>query len=231
MTKTSHCVVCKSDILFEPVPHPFREGSFLNYEPTICNRCSDLHEQVKQEKMKLKRQEEKEAAWLEFCPPLFHDTDPARLPQSQLTKVLAWNYQPIGLLLHGCTDKGKTRTAWLLVKKLWWEDVTIHEFSAMSFNRASADASGHFRSSEFVKALSSSRKKDLLFIDDLGKGKMTARAEQDLFEIFNTRLQQQKPVLVTTNYNGESLTKQFSAETGGPFVRRLKEITRTIGYI
>ncbi|MEN8716327.1 MAG: ATP-binding protein [Verrucomicrobiales bacterium] len=66
-------------------------------------------------------------------------------------------------------------------------------------------------------------KADLLFIDDLGKEKMTDRVEADLFHVIEQRRRFQKPVFVTVNSDGTALASRMSDDGGAPIINRLRE--------
>jgi len=73
--------------------------------------------------------------WLQLCPILYQRTDPARLPQTQLPEVLAWQYGPEGLLLVGPTGTYKTRTAYLLLKRLVLDEGRrVEAFDGLAFD-------------------------------------------------------------------------------------------------
>jgi len=69
----------------------------------------------------------------------------------------------------------------------------------------------------------------LLAFDDLGKERLTARMESDLFGIIDERTQNLKTTIITTNYNGQSLLERFgNQETGQAFIRRIREFSTAV---
>jgi DNA replication protein DnaC len=69
----------------------------------------------------------------------------------------------------------------------------------------------------------------LLAFDDLGKERLTARMESDLFAIIDERTSNLRPTIITTNYNGTTLLDRFNnKETGEAILRRLREYYQVI---
>ena len=167
--------------------------------------------------------------WLESCPPLFRQTDPARLPQKALAEVLAWKYSPRGLILYGPTGTGKTRAAFLLLHHLALNDNRSAEvFLAGDFERAVAVYFGPKGDPD--RWLRSLRAVDVLFLDDLGKGKLTERAEAELFNLIDMRAAHLKPIIATTNFTGLALASRVSPDRGPPLLRRLREFCQQVEF-
>jgi hypothetical protein len=168
-----------------------------------------------------------EAAWRDLCPPLMQETDPARLPQDALNRVMAWQHGSTGLVLHGSTGAGKTRMVWLLLRRLF-----VHEFIAPKVFRAGEleDAMiTAFKLGTSGKLMSELRTAPILFIDDFGKDKFTERFETFLFTVINDRCEFKRPIFLTTNYVGQKLIDRFAdIERGLPALRRLREFCQPI---
>ena len=70
---------------------------------------------------------------------------------------------------------------------------------------------------------------DLLIFDDFGKEKFTETRMMDLFTTVNNRMDNLKPMIFTTNYYGKELINRFEdKDFAEPFIRRIRESTRTI---
>ena len=169
-----------------------------------------------------------------ILPVIFADTDPARLRQDTLKKTMAWKYGRKGLVLDGETGLGKTRTAWLLLRRVlvddgrdikfaWFKDITFGQELGIRYRNETAE--------EWLQGLA---KVPLLFIDDIGKMKLTDRAESELFGIIDQRCENGLPMIVTTNDTGESLKNRMDAANnagrGAPLVRRLREFCEQIKF-
>src|SRR5262249_3555894 len=69
------------------------------------------------------RETERRRAWEQLCPPEYRNTIPERLPKpAKFEEVQKWQYGPKGLLLVGPTRRGKTRAAWNLLKRLYFDE-------------------------------------------------------------------------------------------------------------
>lgn len=191
-----------------------------------CASCTALEnaemEAREREELETTRRQE----WERICPPLYAQTEPERLPPEVLSRVLAWNWSPKGLLLHGPSRAGKTRTMYQLLRRLVWEDRKVRAVMASEFKRGYAAAVASNRSDEWLREMSGC---DALFIDDLGQIRMTDAAEEVLLEILELRSRYLRPTFVTTQYVGEELVEQFLRKQRGQAVlMRLREFSEAI---
>lgn len=73
---------------------------------------------------------------------------------------------------------------------------------------------------------------DLLVIDDLGKEKPTEWVLEKLYSIVNDRYENNKPIVITTNYDHETLVKRLTVngncETAESIISRLYEMCRGV---
>ena len=70
----------------------------------------------------------------------------------------------------------------------------------------------------------------MLFMDDLGKEKLTPRLASDMFSIVDERSVNHRPCIITTNFNSTGLVERFNdQEMGQAFVRRLKDYYDLVG--
>lgn len=172
-----------------------------------------------------------------FIPPLYQNTDISLIrnnlknPQC-VDKILSWSPNPKGLAIIGSTGIGKTRLLTYLLKKL----ISINLFGIV-------DSLKVFYAGELERAIMSSFKKateydsfmrklencGLLIIDDFGKEKFTERYEISIFQIFEKRFANLKPIIFTTNYRGEEFKARFSDMANyEPFSRRVNEFMQRI---
>ena len=70
----------------------------------------------------------------------------------------------------------------------------------------------------------------ILFFDDLGKLKMTERAEVELFGVIERRVANMLPVIVTMNANAEQFSVQMTDNRGPALIRRLREFCEPIQF-
>lgn len=171
----------------------------------------------------------------ENVPPLYADTDINRLPFPAISKrVLKWEYNARGLVLFGTTGTGKSRTLFLLLKRLI-EDELIGIRDRSLFCASSGALKANFEASYQRKQSSSFIDKcnqvSLLVIDDFGKDKFTEAYESAIFNIMEYRTSHYLPTLISTNYNGGNLREKFTDLTNfEPFYRRLKEFHETVFF-
>lgn len=220
--KLTACRFCGLDFYYEPIA-----GLPFEIKATVCNTCDEKHRSAAQQAL----HESRLTAWRALCPPIYQDTDinhPSMPIASKTTKVLNWQYGPLGITLHGRTRKGKTRLMWLLIKRLMVEDgKRVEACTAGQFadNCALVASLGSEEAIQWKREMSVI---DVLFIDDFGKFKLTERVEADLFEIMEQRTQNRKPLLLTTNFDGKELLSKMSPDRGAPFVARLREFTTAV---
>jgi len=167
------------------------------------------------------------------CPPLYQQTDPARLPPDKLKAVLAWRYGPRGLLLVGKTGAGKSRCAWQLIRRLTVDEGRhVRAFDGIGWGVAVSAAFGDPQTTETW--LDRVCKADVLFIDDLFKVKFTEAQEQGIYGVFERRAAYMRPIIATMNTTGELLlarmTEQGRADRGEPLIRRMRDFCQIITF-
>ena len=159
--------------------------------------------------------------WEQECPAIMKETDLSKLPAKGVEQVLSWKPERRGLVLHGITGRGKTRLMWEKVKQVSSRGLGWRFYHARKLADALSESWDDRRHEEIIRGCNRCR---LLFIDDLGKEKVTPRWETELFDIINTRTEQALPTIISTNYRGESLIAKFAdAELGAALLRRLRE--------
>jgi len=176
------------------------------------------------------RQRERRAADFDFglCPELYRDTDPQRLPEAA-GRVLDYAYGPKGLLVHGESGRGKTRAMWLLIRRLHVEDGRSLAFrDALEFTEEAVAAYRLNNARSWAERMTAAQ---VLFLDDLGKGRITQRVGEGLFAVVDRRAQRRKPTFITTNFVGETFKLRFEdQETAEPLIRRLKEFFIPVAF-
>jgi DNA replication protein DnaC len=130
----------------------------------------------------------------------------------------------------GDTGKGKTRVSWTLLRRILVEDgrdIKFNWFDAVQFGH---DLATHYKQDNAEEWLQRMAKRPLLFFDDLGKLKMTERAEVELFGLIERRCANELPVIVTTNDTGDSLASRMTDNRGPALIRRLREFCEPIQF-
>lgn len=171
--------------------------------------------------------------WERNCPPLYRDTDAAQLkkliPAKIMEQVLTWDRSgKKGIGLIGPTGKGKTRLMFELMRLYVFADerrMTYINASAIGDELAASYGRGAESAEEYLQTLIGA---SILFIDDLGKGKVTERTESAIYRIIETRMIYQRLLFFTSNCTKDDLLQRFSADGGEPIVRRLREMCEII---
>lgn len=133
-----------------------------------------------------------------------------------------------GLILVGNNGVGKTHLACSIANKLIENGIPIIYgtlINLLAELRNSYDTDNNISEMEIIKLYENV---DLLIIDDLGKEKPSEWGLEKLFTIINSRYENNLPVIITTNYNQNSLVERLSfngeIETAKSIISRLYEM-------
>lgn len=133
-----------------------------------------------------------------------------------------------GLVLVGNNGVGKTHLACSIANKLIENGTPVIYgtlINLLAELRNSYDTDNNISEMEIIKLYENV---DLLIIDDLGKEKPSEWGLEKLFTIINSRYENNLPVIITTNYNQNSLTERLSLngeiETAKSIISRLYEM-------
>lgn len=133
-----------------------------------------------------------------------------------------------GLILAGNNGVGKTHLASSIANKLIENGIPVIYgtlINLLAELRNSYDTENNISEMEIIKLFENV---DLLIIDDLGKEKPSEWGLEKLFTIINSRYENNLPVIITTNYNQNSLLERLSLngeiETSRSIISRLYEM-------
>ncbi len=194
--------------------HPSRRNDGYRYSGE-CEDCSTIR---------------RENEFNKVCPSLYQHNDLSRLPAHQLKQAMDWKFESRGLILIGDTGLGKTRVAWELLRRVLIKDkkeIHFKWFDAVAFGH---DISRHYRDEDAEEWLEKVANVDLVFFDDLGKLKLTERAETELFGVIERRCANELPIIATTNDTGDSLAARMTDNRGPAMIRRLREFCQIIQF-
>ena len=199
------------------------------YVASVCDGCQKKQQEEQEEEEGARELMAMQALWQNVCPVLYRHTDPARLPQTQLAEVLAWQYGPEGLLLVGPTGVGKTRMVYLLLQRLLFgERRRVRTFDGLAFDH---ECVRRFRDEgdgeEWADGLAHV---DVVFFDDIGKGCFTPRVEAEMFGLIERRAANGLPIIATTNMTGADLAAKVTEDRGAPLIRRLREFCKCVTF-
>ncbi|MCL4180637.1 MAG: hypothetical protein KJ072_23180 [Verrucomicrobia bacterium] len=226
---TRHCGQCGHPFLAVPFVYGGRILAF----PRYCESCIAGNERAEALERERKEAQRVALAWERICPPLYRDTDPSRLDCSLAARetILSWQFGPKGLLAHGPARLGKTRLVYLLLSRL--HHLERRKIIALTANAFSHQVSvlfgaGGGRGEAFIDSLTDV---PILFIDDIGKGRLTDRVESEFFHVIETRTAHLRPTLLTTNLNGQALRLMWSADRAEPLLGRFQEFFQTVAVV
>lgn len=133
-----------------------------------------------------------------------------------------------GLILVGNNGVGKTHLACSIANKLIENGIPVIYgtlINLLAELRNSYDTDNDISEMEIIKLYENVV---LLIIDDLGKEKPSEWGLEKLFTIINSRYENNLPVIITTNYNQNSLVERLSLngeiETAKSIISRLYEM-------
>lgn len=237
---TAICEDCRQTFEAAIARSPFDPNRIIARQRR-CEPCVTAFEVRIADEARKARQEaaraQSEAVWERVCPKLYRTTDEGGLTDPmQLAKDVSKLYDIIGhplghrgLILRGDTGAGKTRAMYRLLRR--YHDTfprpSMVAMSAGEFDRSARDAAGRFQLTEWFSSLSES---DVLFIDDIGKGKWTASTAGQFWEVVDARSKQGRPIFLTTNCSGETLVSSLglNKDIAEPLLRRLRESCKAL---
>lgn len=227
MVKTVNCKECRQDFDYEPMLIEFDGVDKEVFARIVCPPCAEESQRARVAAEAKAKQEKRDREWHLICPGEMEDTEVRRLPNHSLhSAVMSWRYGPRGLMVCGKSGKGKSRCAWLVVRREFLAGkhvraVNAYDLSAYPF-RLHANPSG---AQEWLdRAITT----DLLLLDDAFKAKLSERAEEALFFMVDERTSRKKPILMTCNDSVGSLLSRLSEDRGQPIIRRLREFCEVI---
>lgn len=144
------------------------------------------------------------------------------------SEKLVSNIEKKGLILVGNNGVGKTHLACSIANKFIENGIPVIYgtlINLLAELRNSYEIDNNISEMEIIKLYENV---DLLIVDDLGKEKPSEWGLEKLFTIINSRYENNLPVIITTNYNHNSLVKRLSIneeiETAKSIISRLYEM-------
>jgi len=169
--------------------------------------------------------------WDRNCPPDFKDTVLEKIPnKTAAQRVLAWKPGERGMIIHGKTRQGKTRSVWLLFKTIVKDGMNVQAWDMVRWSDELTSRFGPDTQDEPLAWLDRQCHADILFCDDLDKCPLTPRTQLGLFQVLKYRTENNLPTIITTQLRGEVLCSRFDAKTGEAFVARLREHCEDIDF-
>jgi len=219
-------MTCGINFTYEPVIFHGRQI----FEPRYCDPCCEKASQEDHENASRKRREASKTRWNLMIPPIYHDTDISRIPKEITAVTEFWQYQPKGIGIIGRSGKGKTRATIALLHRMHEEKRNTYYITAtdLALNSANQFADNPATKSIAQNILQLCRSACVLLLDDLGKNRMTDRAESELYDLLEYRTSRRLPIIWTSNSDARGLLAMFSADRGDAIVRRLAEFSQIV---
>ena len=170
----------------------------------------------------------RELEWVSICPTIYRETDLNRvqMDEESIAQILGWKPNRCGMMICGPSRTFKTRVVWMLLHRLYVEQcIWVEAMTSVAFGHECARRFMNGTGEEWVERLGAA---PVLFIDDLGKFKLTDRVEAELFGLVEHRVSWGRPIITTVNISGDELADRMSPDRGAPLVARLREFCDVI---
>ena len=146
----------------------------------------------------------------------------------EYSEKLANSVERKGLILVGNNGVGKTHLACSIANELIKDGIPIIYGTLINLLAELKNTYDVYNNISEMKIIKLYEKVDLLIIDDLGKEKPSEWGLEKLFTIINSRYENNLPVIITTNYDQNSLINRLSIngeiETAKSIISRLYEM-------
>lgn len=136
-----------------------------------------------------------------------------------------------GLLFTGPVGTGKTHLAAAIANELinkLYSVVFGNVTDIVTLIKSTYRADSELSEAEVIKMFTEDT--DLLIIDDLGKENISEYTSTILYQIINRLYENEKPIIVTTNFGSATLRRKFG-EKGNAIVSRLAEMCEFIKVV
>lgn len=217
------CAECGNSFTYTPA----YLGTVEILSPKYCDHCVVKIQRKQETDEKERHLQVLNQEWADRCPPLYQNTDVARIPAHYMAYVKNWKLGPIAPAFVGPAGNLKTRSAFELLKRFHFAGTWTEAISSTRFAKLCADQfdDDKHQRADARDVLDRIKKCALLLLDDLGKQKMSERVELELFDLLEYRTSNLLPTIWTANADGDQLEGMFSKDRGEPILRRLAEFS------
>lgn len=248
------CKYCKNKLYRKTIEwelYGVKRTIELDYERCNCNDAQEYWNEYDLKKLKLLEEEKKLELMQEFSKKVekiiknskmskrnlsykFDNFEPNNSNRKVFNNLKNYSEELLngiekkGLILVGNNGGGKTHLACSIANKLIENGTPVIYgtlINLLAELRNSYDTDNNISEMEIIKLYENV---DLLIIDDLGKEKPSEWGLEKLFTIINSRYEKNLPVIITTNYNQNSLVERLSLngeiETAKSIISRLYEM-------
>lgn len=192
----------------------------------VHDRCADFAVNKEKSNRLLNEQLKRLESWKGICPAEFRKEIKSGEPGCKLDHyhaVMAWHPGEKGIYLWSGAGQCKTRFMFHMLEREFQAGRTIGAWAHVDLRtQMTSLAGGEGNLPKFINAL---LKLDILFVDDLGKGRQTPAAEEAFFALIDGRARMCRPMLFTSNSSLEEAKLNFSPEYQEPLYRRIHDKT------
>ncbi len=227
------CKVCRKpgSVTYEETGMPMIDGVLRSIAGKLShNHCIDLKLHRELADKILAETKAKKETWAKLCPKEFQKpiSFSARGSGRQLhRKIMEWKLGARGLYVHGRTGLCKTRFIWALLNRYFHQGKEISAMTHVDFRFKISGllASEQRHASDWILYLG---KVDILFLDDMGKGRSTPASEEAFHSLIDLRYKNQMPTFFTSERPVGEVCESFSDDRRDAIIRRLEEMSEAI---
>ncbi len=199
---------------------PTCDGRQKEFIEIFCEACiEEIEAEAKTEERKQKREKEKERleALVTRAEIPYRDTDNRAKPLLKRVKK-EWSTDQ-GLFVFGPTGTMKTRSLCVLAVRAIRKGHTCVWINCSPMLRRYSHACKEGNGDDMLDAYI---RPDILVIDDWGKGKVTDRGAEFLYDVTNIRFERGRPIWMTSNLAPEFVKSWIRDDDGnyGPVIER-----------
>ncbi len=237
----AECEKCRVNFAYpktEPAPKRCRKCASTLLKCVICQKDFDSEDRTKKfcsddcDAEHWDRVAKKNAArfWANV-PAGYRDTEIDQLPNKVATNVvLNWKCEGTGLYMMGKTGSGKTRTAYLLARRLIEQERKVMITRGAIFYRDVVGRTMPNGIEGFDEWLDKILNVGVLIIDEVEKLKFTTRVENEFFDLLEHRTSNRLPLIFTSNVTVSKLVKKMGAEFQAATYRRITEYFTPVNF-
>lgn len=248
------CEYCKNKLYRKTIEwelYGTKRTITLDYERCECNKAQEHWKEYDLKKLRMLEEERKLELMQEFSRKVEKIIKDSKMSKRNLnykfdnfetnnsnkkvfnnlknySEKLVKGIEKKGLILVGSNGVGKTHLACSIANKLIENGIPVIYgtlINLLAELRNSYDVDNNISEMKIIKLY---KNVNLLIIDDLGKEKPSEWGLEKLFTIINSRYENNLPVIITTNYNQNSLVQRLSIngeiETAKSIISRLYEM-------
>lgn len=141
-------------------------------------------------------------------------------------KISAWDGagDKPGLGVIGVTNLGKTR---MVYERLWQLRETMRPLVVMTGFSLQSAIQNQWHCDDAKARLRRARECSTLFLDELGRSKMTEAVEGEIMDLIDHRYRKARRIVFTTNFVGKEIEDKMADKTGA-MIRRLRDMCEMI---